>query len=223
MAGHKSDRRFLRHELGVSAVEFAVLAPFAALLLLAGYDMGRFVLATQRVEAVANSIAEMYAQSPASAFAATPGDAVVSQNDVQFYWNSAFFTFPQALTQANYLGVPWWNILTVNVASVQFKATPNGCTNACTYKPKIKWSQGWRSCSTTLTAAPDTAPPSANTLPTDMFGPGSLIVVDVTYTWQPTFGASYLPSIPITRSVYMPPRYVPFVESNAAPLVSTCA
>jgi hypothetical protein len=216
MVGRCGVRGVFRDDHGVSATEFAVIAPFAIMLLLGGFDMGRFILATQRVQAVANSVAQMYTQTPPSQSASTPGDGLITQNDYLFYWNSAFFTFPQALTQASMEGVEWWKVLVVNVASVQFTATPAGCTNACSYTPKIKWSHGWRTCSTTLTAAPDNDPPSPSTLPTDMYGPGSLIVIDVTYTWLPTFGASFLGGIPITRSVYMPPRYVPFVETNAS-------
>jgi hypothetical protein len=85
------------------------------------------------------------------------------------------------------------------------------------------WTTGSRSCGLTLTAALNTAGYSASTLPTGVFGPGSIIVVDVSYTFTPTFGAAYMPSISIERSAFMAPRNVPYVESQATSMAPPCA
>jgi hypothetical protein len=214
---------FLNDRAAVSALEFALILPVLSMLLLGGFDMGRFILATQRTQAVANSIAEMLSQTPVSSSASVSGDGVVTQNDVLFYYNSAMFTFPDILTEATQLGVNWWNLLGVNIASVSFKATPTGCTTSCAYVPKLVWSFGARTCGTTFTAVPDTNTFNPATLPTDVYAAGSLIVVDITYNWQPTFGAQYLGAVSIERSVFMEPRNVPLVESNATGLVSICS
>ncbi len=216
-------RQFARDRVAIGTIEFALIAPLLLFLLLAGFDIGRFVLATQRTQAVANSIAEMLSQSEVSTSAQTAGDGVVRANDLLFYWNSAMFTFPDSLASAMQQNANWWDILSVNMASIKFVGTPANCTTNCTsINPKVVWTLGQRSCGSTITAAPDTNTYSATTLPTDVFPTSlsttttSLIVVDVFYTWQPTVGAAYLPSVSIERSVYMAPRNVPLVEAIAS-------
>jgi len=213
---------FARNEVAVSAVEFALILPLTTFLLLGGFDTGRFILATQRTQAVANSIAEMIAQEPVSNLAAVAGDGVVSENDFLFDYNSAMFTFPDIMTEATQLGVNWWDLLSLNVASISFAATPTGCSTNCVYTPSVVWSFGQRACGTKFTASPNTATYGPSLLPAGAYGPGSLVVVDVIYTWLPTFGASYFGSATIERSVYMTPRNVPLVESNAHGFVAIC-
>lgn len=55
-------RSLLRSERGMSAVEFALFAPFLSLLLLGGIDLGRFVLARSGVDKVAFSVANVTTQ-----------------------------------------------------------------------------------------------------------------------------------------------------------------
>ncbi len=217
---------FIWRRHGASSVEFAFIAPVLVLLLLAGFDTGNYVLATQRVQAVANSVAEMLSQTNAAVSPITPvynGDGVVRNSDLQYYFDSAMATFPDVLAVANNTGTFWWQLLDVQMASVKFNATPAGCTSSCTYAPTVIWSTGARTCGLTINAAPDTSTYNPATLPTDVFGPGSLIVVDVTYTFTPTFGAPFLPTIAIERSAYMAPRNVPFVESQSATMAPPCA
>ncbi len=209
-------RSFARNCAGVSTVEFTLILPVALLLLLMGFDTARYVLATERVEEIANTAAEMLAQTGASGSAVVSGDGTVSDADLQFYWDSAIFIFPGAAAAAQGQNANWWSQLVVNMSSINFVVSPTGCTTSCSYKPRVVWTtQNYRPCGSTITAAPDSTPPSPSTLPTDVFGTGSIIVVDVTYVWQPTFGASYLPSFTISRSAYMAPRNVPTVEAAA--------
>jgi len=207
-------RSLARCSYGVSAVEFSVITPFLLLVLLAGADLGRFIVATQRVEVVASSIAQMLGETPVSTSATDAGDGVVTANDILFYYNSAMFTFPDALVEANSQGTNWWNLLSVNMASVRFVPTPATCTSNCTYTPKVVWALGSRVCGTAITSVSDTTAYSPTTLPADIFNSGSTIVVDVSYLWSPTIGSAYLPSITIQRSVYVTPRYVPIVEAQ---------
>ena len=217
---------FLRRQEAVTTVEFAFIVPILLLLLLMGFDSGRYVLATQRIQEVANSVAEMLSQTDKAVSPITPvetGDGVVQDSDLHYYFDSAMATYPDVLSVANNTGALWWELLTVQMTSVKFSAAPKGCTSACTYTPSVVWTTGARSCGMTITAVPDTNAYSASTLPTDVFGPGSLIVVDVSYTFTPTFGAAYLPSIPIERSAYMAPRNVPIVESQATSMAPPCS
>jgi len=217
---------FVRQRQAASTVEFAFLVPVVFLLLLMGFDTGRYVLATQRIQEVANSVAEMLSQTqPASTPPATTPAAAgyVQDSDLHFYYGSAMATYPDVLAVANNAGTYWWQLLTVQMTSVYFKASPTNCVSPnCTYTPEVVWTTGARSCGLTITGTSDTSGYNASTLPTDVFGPGSIIVVDVFYTFTPTFGAAYLPSIPIERSAYMAPRNVSVVESKATTMAPAC-
>ena len=206
----------------VSAVEFSMISPVLLLMLLGGGDLGRYIIATQRVEVVASSIAQMLAETPASNSATDPGDGVVTANDLLFYYNSAMFTFPEALSAANAQGANWWSLLSVQMSSVEFAPTPATCTSNCSYTAKVVWTEGSRACGSTITSVGDTSAYSPTTLPSDIFAAGSKIVVDVSYAWKPTIGAAYLPSITIQRSVYLSPRYVPIVEAQASGVATSC-
>lgn len=215
---------FAQNHVGIGSVEFALILPIALLLLLMGFDTARFALTTQRIEEIANTAAEMLAQTAVSSAATLSNDGAVSDADLQFFGDSAIFIYPDAAAVAQAQGVAWSTQLVVNMSSINFVATPTGCTSSCTYKPKVVWTtNNYRPCGSTISAASDSSPPSPSTLPTDVFGSGSIIVVDVTYTWKPTFGASYLPSFPIARSAFMAPRNVNIVEAASGDtLASNC-
>lgn len=216
---------FARNDAGVGVVEFALFLPIILLLLLMGFDVYRFVVATQRIEEVANTVAEMLAQTAGSSSAILANDGTVADADLQFYWDSSIFIYPDVTAVAQAQGIPWSTLLVVNMTSINFVATPSGCTSSCSYVPKVVWTtNNYRPCASTINKVSDTTSPSPSTLPKDVFGSGSLLVVDVTYTWQPTFGANYLPSIPIVRSSYIAPRNVNIVEAASGDtLTSNCS
>jgi Flp pilus assembly protein TadG len=214
-----------QNDAGVGTVEFAFIVPIALLLLLMGFDTARYALTTQRIEEIANTAAEMLAQTAVNSAAVLSNDGTVSDADLQFYGDSAIFIYPDAAAVAQAQGVAWSTQLVVNMTSINFVASPSGCTTSCTYKAKVVWTtNNYRPCGSAISAVADTTPPSASTLPTDVFGPGSIIVVDAKYTWKPTFGAAYLPSFAITRSAFMAPRNVSIVEAASGDtLASNCS
>jgi hypothetical protein len=213
---------FLSGDSGVAATEFVMLSPILLMLSVVSFDVGRYVLATQRVESVANSIAEMLAQTPANSASVEPGDGTVTDSQLSYFHDSAMFTFPDALAAANQIGMEWQNLLVINMASIKFSATPTNCVSNCTYTPQVVWSTGWRTCGAKIVVAPDASSVSPTTLPTDLFGSDSQIVVDVAYTFQPTFGASLLPSISIQRTAYLSPRNVKIVETSSSTTAPNC-
>jgi hypothetical protein len=218
-------RSFVRQRRAASTVEFAFIVPAVLLLMLMGFDTGRYVLATQRIQEVANSVAEMLSQTGAAVKPIVPtyaGDGVIQDSDLHFYFDSAMATYPDVLSVANNTGTYWWQLLQVQMTSVKFNATPAGCASSCTYTPTVMWTTGARSCGLVLTSVPNASTYTASTLPAGVFGPGSIIVVDVTYTFTPTFGAAYLPSMSIERSAFMAPRNVPYVESQATSMGPPC-
>jgi hypothetical protein len=226
-------RSFVRQPQAASTVEFAFLVPVVVLLLLMGFDTGRYVLATERIQEVANSVAEMLSQTAPAPTPVPPAPAIVpagagyvQDSDLHYYYDSAMATYPDVLAVANSTGTYWWQLLTVQMTSIYFNPNPTSCKSNCTYKPEVVWTTGARSCGLTITAVSDTSPYSASTLPTDVYpttAPGSIIVVDVSYTFTPTFGAAYLPSISIERSAFMAPRNVTVVESQATSMAPQCS
>ncbi|MFC6740312.1 hypothetical protein [Methylobacterium tardum] len=70
----------------------------------------------------------------------------------------------------------------------------------------------YRPCTPAQLPADNTAAPSRATLPRSVFGPGSLIAVDVVFTFRPSFGARFIPAIRIARSMYVQPRYASLVD-----------
>ena len=96
------------------------------------------------------------------------------------------------------------------MASVLFTPNPSTCTSNCSYIANVVWNSGpnKRTCGVPLTAVPDTSVPSKTTLPTDVFGPGSLLVVDIVFNYTPIFGLGLFGTISIARSAYLAPRYV---------------
>lgn len=217
---------FLRDARAVSAVEFALVVPVLLLFLLAAFDCGRLIYASERVEAVADQIAEMLAETPTSGAAALSGDGLVASSDILGFYNSAPFIFPEVLSEAQRQSVNWNQLLKLDMASVSFTATPAGCAASCTYTPKIVWNYGdsgyLRTCGSALAAAADNSASSPTKLPTDAYGPNSLLVVDVRYSWAPTFGAAYFGAFTFARSIYLNPRYVNNVEATTGNGVNVC-
>ena len=197
--------KFLRNRAGISAIEFAVAAPVLILLLVFGFDIARFVISTEKVVNVASTVGQMISQN-------TTG--TVNYVDVQFYRDSAMVIFPQILADAKQQNIAWYNDISITMSSINFVASPSGCTTSCTYKPEVVWSGGSnpRSCTAPITSSSDTAAPSPTTLPVDVYGPGTLIVVDVTFTFKPTIAPSFMKNINISRSYYLAPRFVPMVK-----------
>lgn len=200
--------RFGRDRRGVSAVEFAFCAPAFIVLSLVGVDTTRYVFATRQVEDVAVTIGQMISVEQ---------DGQVNYVDLQFYHDSAMVIFPQVLADSAQQSKKWGNDIGISMASIQFTATSSSCTSNCTYTPKVLWTGGTtpRSCTALPTSTTDTARSSSTTLPASAYGAGSIIVVDVAFSFRPTIAPSFMTTIPISRSYYVAPRYVSAITYQA--------
>ncbi|MGI4763812.1 MAG: TadE/TadG family type IV pilus assembly protein [Janthinobacterium lividum] len=204
-------RRFVSDQRGIAALEFAVGAPVMITLLLGGVDSSRYALATRRIDRVAANIGQMVSVNTT---------ATMTAADLQFYEDGAMVVFPLVLQDASQLGTTWQTDMPITVSSVKFAVT-NGKTVAT-----VAWSVGpkKRACNSPLTSVPDTSAPSPTTLAQDAFGTGTIIVVDVGFTFRPTIATRMLPSVAITRSFYVQPRYVPAIAfgGTAGSTVNQC-
>ena len=208
MAREHGRSGFRQDARGTSALEFALCAPMFVVVLLMGLDTARFAFATRQVEDVAATIGQMISVEQ---------DGTVNGTDLQFYHDSAMVIFPQVLSDAAQQSKTWDDDIAISVASVQFTATSPSCTAGCTYVPKVLWAGGTRprSCSIPPTAVADTAAPSPTTLPSSVFAAGSIIVVDVSFAFRPTIAPRFMATLPIRRSYYVAPRYVPTITYAA--------
>jgi hypothetical protein len=218
---------FRRDRSGFAAAEMAILAPIMILLALMGVDVTRYALATEQVEQVANTIGQMIVTTGPT----TPGGttATVSDTDLQFYHDSAMVIFPDVLSDAANQGIPWGNDIAISMTFIQFTQVAPSCTVAgpACYHAAPVWTAGnkWRSCNTKpIGALPsDASVPSPTALPPDVYGPGSLVAVDVQYTYHPWFGSYFGMALPIARSMYVAPRYVQTLTYQGAGIIAqTC-
>ena len=207
-------RRFGADTRAVSAVEFAVIFPVLLILMLAGTQLVTYINATRKVELIAHSITQMLsqAQPPQNATVAT-----VNAADLHFSYDSALVLFPYLMKDASRQGLQWWQDITITFASVAFTQTatscPSGGDQSSCYAANVVWTStgtsggNYRPCTPAQLPADNTAPPSRTTLPRSVFGPGSLIAVDVVFNFQPSFAARFIPAARIARSMYVQPRY----------------
>jgi hypothetical protein len=173
------------------------------LLLLVGFDTARYIVAARRLAVVAATIGQMISVS-------TTGQ--IDAASLRFYEDSTVAIFPQVLQDSYQQGLTWANDIGLTVSTISFTGTsPN-------YQGLVSWTAGTnlRPCKVPMMAASDTAPPSQTTLPTDVFGPGSLIVVDLSFKFRPTIASKLMSSITIMRSFYVQPRYVPSLTYSGA-------
>jgi Flp pilus assembly protein TadG len=199
---------FARSRRGVAAVEFALVLPFMVLLMLGSVEVARLITFSRKIELVANTAVEMLSQNDTSA----PGNSnegVVNYQDLHFTQGAALVIFPQLLKDAANKGVLWTSDISISMASVTFTPTPSTCTTSCTYTANVVWNSGPnpRPCGTNLAAVADTSTPTPTTLPTDLYGPGTVLVVDIVYTYTPLFIENLFGSIKLSRSAFMAPRY----------------
>lgn len=227
--------RFGRAERGVAAIEFAVILPVLLLLLLAGTQVVLYINASRKVGQVARSISQMMSQAAPSD---TSSVATVNANDLHFSYDSAMVIAPFLLGDAKRQGVEWWKTISINAASIAFTKITNTCNDpsdqsAC-YVANVVWTSSgvaqpggttYRPCVVPQLPADNSAPPTPRTLPRSVFGPASLIVIDVVYTFTPTFGQNFVPAVRIAQSAYVQPRYASLVTydpANSDGIASKC-
>ncbi|KQQ14719.1 pilus assembly protein TadE [Methylobacterium sp. Leaf123] len=217
---------FRAAEGAVAAIEFALILPTLLLILFAGTQVVAYIDATRKVELVAHSISQMISQS-------VPPDnstvARVNATDLHFAYDATLVLFPYVMKDAKRQGRPWWQNISINYASIQFKAKNATCqSNLDTsvdlspcYDAKVVWTttgtaqpggNNYRPCDTPQLPSADDAASSRTTLPRSTYGPGSLVVIDVAFDFTPTFGSGFVSAVRIARSAYVQPRYASLVS-----------
>ena len=225
---------FVDADGGVSSIEFTMVFPVLMVILLAGNQVVLYIDATRKVEQIATSVSEMISQ-------ATPptsggdGSASVNSTDLNFSYDSTLVIFPYVMGDALRRNIPWRQTITVSFAGITFNQISTSCTGATDQSPcylaHVDWtsvgtsSASYRPCLVPQQPTDDTAGYSRYLLPRSVFGSGSIVAVDVTYTFTPTFGTSFVSPITINRSVFVQPRYatkIKYDPTGTDGIASTC-
>ena len=213
-----SATRFLGDTRAASVIEFALILPVLLILMLGGIQLVTYIDASRKVGLIAQSISQMISQAmpPSGSTVAT-----VTAADLHFSYDSTLVLFPYLLKDAPRQGLQWWQDIAITYAAVAFTQTSSNCTggdlSAC-YTAAVAWTSSgttggnYRPCAVPQLPAADTAPPNRTTLPRSVFGPGSIVAVDVVFNFKPTFGARFIPAVRIARSMYVQPRYAALVN-----------
>jgi Flp pilus assembly protein TadG len=197
--------QFREARQAIAAVEFALVLPLLVILMLGSVEAARLITFARRVTLVAANAVEMLTQN---------STGTVNYVDLHFAVDSTMVIFPQILQDAVQKHVSWSNDIGISIASIVFTPNPSTCTSNCSYVANVVWNSGpdKRTCGVPLISVPDTAAPSKTALPADVFGPGSIVVVDIVFSYTPIFGFGLFGTVPIARSVYLSPRYVPLIK-----------
>jgi hypothetical protein len=215
--------KFRRDRSAAAAIEMAFVAPVMIILALVGVDTANYVIATEQVEQVANTIAQMISTTGPQTTGGNYG--YVSNIDLTFYFNATPLVFPGVMDDAARQKTTWPNDISVSMSSIWFTASPSNCTTNCSYTGRTMWvsatsPQSSRQCGVQNPVA-DASVPTLSTIPQDVVPTGpapsaqsadTLIVVDVSFTYHPLFASYAGVQLPIQRSVYIAPRYVPVID-----------
>ena len=202
-------RRFglLGSRSGVAAIEFALILPTIVSMLAALFDITNGYIASLRVNYCAQAIDQI---ATAEAAGSTTTNTL-NLSQVSTAASAVYGYLPNLLSASppNFGAV---------ISSVAMTPTVTGCTSGCTYTAHVAWSGNYlgslgalRPCDITqgvsvITATTNTQTPSPTTLPSSVYSAAPLLVVDITYTFTPTFFSFITSSFTISQSAYFAPR-----------------
>lgn len=186
---------------GLAGLEFALIAPVLLTLFAGVVDLSNALLTYRRMGTAAGAVVEIAVMSSAQS------QSLNSLTDVQAWQaTTAPFAWFPAWTSPLAVGT-----FAVTLSSVTFTAPPAGCAQDCGYVANVAWSVAnnlgaaqLRPCGT-LAMVPNGGASSLTTLPAGTFGPTSVLVADISYTFHPAFLGFLVGNIPIMRSAYLSP------------------
>lgn len=190
---------------GIATIEFAVIAPALIAVSLGSVEVINLLQQDRKLETVATTMAQMISRQTEP----------FTPSDNQFVFDSALLLFPQVVTEARVRNQSWSSTLQASFASVEFRPKDPACAKNCAYDAYVLWSSGGavrRPCGR-LRQLSDGAEPAYDGLPSALYGPGTVIVVDVAMTYRPLIGFVDLGARRFHKVAYYAPRYRDQIEA----------
>jgi Flp pilus assembly protein TadG len=222
--------RLARARRAVAVMEFGLLAPVMALLVVGVFDISKVAILWEQVWNASRSIAE---SASTLAIPVSPGGAN------QLTWQNA-----DVALSATYAEIPW---LAAGIATGNYTATgtlqgnpmvavlssvdyepPVNCQSNCTYTPTVQWSKAYvhtgfdssagrlRPCGSTLIQQAPGTPVTPQTIDTQTVGstmatagitvPDPFFVADVRLTYTPYFFNFLTGPVTLSATSYTPVR-----------------
>ena len=199
----------MRANRGTAALEFAIVVPVLVVLILGVSDLSNAILTARRAEVAAIAVAQM--ASTDSAQSQTLNE--ISDVEASSATTAAFALFPCWARSPNVSGgCGAAGTFAVTLSGISFTAVPSGCTQTCSYQPKVVWSVSnvlgenkLRPCGD-LAVVANSSPFNYGSIPAGDVGPTTLFVADVSWTFTPAFFGFLFPNIPIFQSATVSPR-----------------
>lgn len=206
--GAKRRSRLGLSERGIAATEFALILPF---ILVAGLGMLETVNRLnhdRKLKTLASTMAQLISRKT------TP----LTAGEAHFIYDSAMMIFPQVLAEERRRGKPWWDVVEPTFTSVEFRKKVPSCKSSCTYEAYVMWSAGrnQRRCGKQASINPKSAP-NRGGIPAPLFGPGTIIVVDIEMKYNPLVPIGFDENRTYHKAAYFAPRYKSHVDAIESP------
>ncbi len=182
-------KRMFSDSSGLAALEFAILLPLIALLLMGTVELSRYYTFERHLLLTTESMSRYVASRKVAV-----DSLFVRGIDYFTYW-----MIPERVMYTNAQAVNWTTIdetigIVLNVSGVAMTPTVSGCTTSCTYTGAVKWhlnpagSNSYiRGCSNTQNGAATASTIPNNTIPSSYLRQGGLVIVDMMVTYTPLF------------------------------------
>lgn len=161
---------------GSVVVEFALVVPVMLMLILATFEISKFIQTNNQVVQTASMTGQMVSQ--------LEGRASVAE--IQRIWSAAPLIAPEAQRMAARRGAASWNeVFDVTITSVVFRKTEAHCTTDCDYEANVAWSVGRspRACGTVAPAGEEESDDTA--VPEDLMREGSALLIQTSLPYEP--------------------------------------
>ncbi len=145
---------------GVAAIEIALILPVLLVIMLAGIQLVAYINAVRKVELVVESISQMISQSRRTHSSNGIYDlATVNAERPALQLRLGPRVFPYIMGEGKRQGKQWWQVITINYASIQFKQVATTCGGSADQSACYVATVVWTSTGTTQSSTGPTYRP----------------------------------------------------------------